>query len=80
MKRSDMIQDIASYIIIGCCDNDISPMAYDKAQNIAELVLEKMENEGMTPPYTYNPIIEGRDGLGKARMINVNGGRGWELE
>lgn len=48
MKRSEMIQDLASDLIVELGDDvDID---YKKAQNIANTLLCTMENNGMLPP------------------------------
>lgn len=45
MKRSDMVLNIASTIVM----HDIT-ITFDKAQDMAEIVLERIEKEGMLPP------------------------------
>lgn len=49
MKRSEMIWDLASEIIISGLDNGFD-IAYDKAQDMADKVLKRAEKEGMLPP------------------------------
>jgi hypothetical protein len=45
MKRSDMVLNIASTIVM----HDIT-ITFDKAQEMAEIILERIEKEGMLPP------------------------------
>lgn len=46
MKRSEMIQNIASELI----HPNTNFMSYDKALELAEIVLNRIEREGMLPP------------------------------
>lgn len=47
MKKSEMILTIASALIHPYTNF----MPWDKAQHLAEIILNEMEKEGMTPPY-----------------------------
>lgn len=46
MKRSEMIQNIASELI----HPNTKFMSYDKALELAEIVLKRIEKDGMLPP------------------------------
>lgn len=46
MKRSEMIQNIASELI----HPNTKFMSYDKALELAEIVLKRIEEDGMLPP------------------------------
>lgn len=46
MTRSDLVLDVASKIIISCCDAGVSPVGFDTAQIIAEDVLKYLEEIG----------------------------------
>ena len=46
MKRSDMIKDIASELV---CEYT-NFMSFDKAQDLANVILNRIEKEGMCPP------------------------------
>lgn len=52
MKRSDIILDIASTLVHTYTDF----MSFDKTQELAELVLDRIEKEGMLPPCSYENI------------------------
>lgn len=49
MKRSEMIQDMASKIILRLIDYKID-LSYDKAQDLAEELLNSQKEHGMLPP------------------------------
>jgi hypothetical protein len=81
MKKSDLIQDIASELIISGYDVLDLGIGYDKAKVIADILLKRIEKEGMIPPgwvavmatgKKYNPETDqGRDVLNRY---------GWEPE
>jgi hypothetical protein len=50
MKKSDLIQDIASELIISGYDVLDLGIGYDKAKVIADILLKRIEKEGMIPP------------------------------
>lgn len=52
MKRSEMIQNIASELV---CEQT-NHISWDKAQEVAERVLARIEKDGMTPPPSLKPI------------------------
>jgi hypothetical protein len=56
VKRSEMIQDIASELIQGT-----NFIPWNTAQELAELVLKRIEKEGMVPNTYYREWDEERD-------------------
>lgn len=76
MKRSDMILDMASQIVIGQCELGMSPMNFDKAQEIAERLLSFQERQGMHPPSYQTEDDEGY----LQRSYYIDGDSSWELE
>jgi hypothetical protein len=49
MKRSEMIQIIASE----CVCSQTKFMSFDRAQQLAEYILARLEAEGMVPPQIF---------------------------
>jgi len=50
MKKSEVIKDIASEIIIWQCQNDKNILNFDKAQDLAENIIDSLQDKGMEPP------------------------------
>lgn len=55
MKRSEMVLNIASELVHEYTDF----MSFDKAQKLAEIVLNRIEKEAMFPPPIKNPKFQG---------------------
>ena len=53
MKRSEMIQTIATEL----CHPHTSFMAWDKCLHLAEVILKRIEKEGMKPPSYMKPVV-----------------------
>lgn len=52
MKRSEMIQIIASDLV----HEYTNFMPFDKVQELAEIVLKRIEGEGMLPPFYHKQV------------------------
>ena len=50
MKRSEMIQDLACWLICETLDYCQPGIPFDKAKEIADTLLSNMEQAGMRPP------------------------------
>ena len=77
MRRSDMILDIASVLV----DERTNFMSWDKAQELAEMVLTTVERQGMIPP-SYN-VTADFDSSGKlltTANYSIDGLPDWEDE
>lgn len=49
MKRSEMIKAMATEIVLAN-----HKITFDKAQDMADKILERQESEGMIPPFNYD--------------------------
>jgi len=58
MRRHEMVQNIATAILISAIDELDICISYDKALNMADVVLKRIEKEGMVAPLSdeYNQI------------------------
>ena len=78
MKRSDMIHSIASELLLSWLDlKGLEALPdFKEAQQIADLLLQRIEKEGMFPPeYTCINVIDPKPSrYGQCRMI------AWEPE
>lgn len=59
MKRSDMVKSLASILIVETLDYIPPGLAFHKAQNIADILLERLEDENMLPPPYALPKLPG---------------------
>lgn len=50
MKKSEAIRDLAADIIIWQTNNDKNLLNFDKAQDLAETVIDSLQDKGMQPP------------------------------
>lgn len=74
MKRSEMILDISSELI----REELNFPSFDKAQIVAEYILNRIEKEGMQPPFAeFKPIDYSGPGFLPPKTIYSNK---WEPE
>jgi hypothetical protein len=66
MKRSDMIQNIASELV----HEYTNFMSFDKALNMAEIILNRLEIDGMQPPSIPTGASGWEVGKGMPSYIN----------
>lgn len=74
MKRSDMVKSLASQLIIDLPNGHNLP--FDTAQDVASLLLFRLENEGMSPPYSSRQFNKNWDQYRHESL----GGNFWDEE
>jgi quinol monooxygenase YgiN len=65
MKRSDMLLNIASELV----HEHTNFMAWDKAQELAKIVLSRIEKDGMLPP-PYDVMKDRKNDFNQIYMMN----------
>jgi hypothetical protein len=65
MKRSDMVLDIASELV----HEYTNFMSWDKAQELAEIILSRIEKDGMSPP-PYDVMKDRKNDFNQIYMMN----------
>ncbi len=80
MKRSEAVYQLAGYLSGFPLFQHKHP---EELLGLAEHALEGVQKMGMAPPFTYNPVVIGTDGVtGEPAAIDLNrrGMNAWESE
>lgn len=82
MKRSEMISEVASVLILELIDNKLEVPDYKLSQDIAVSVLDRIEKRGMLPPKSYFEFNGGGCLCTMRESCSACGGfcNEWELE